>query len=50
MSLTFVLDEYTEVSEPSEVGKQKNIVMDALRNPHKPRPNGEWIGGEIIRQ
>jgi len=24
--------------------------MDAIRNPHTPRPNGEWIGGEAARQ
>jgi len=27
-----------------------NIIMDALRNPHTPRPKGEWIGGEVTRQ
>ncbi|KAJ8593642.1 terpenoid synthase, partial [Rhizopogon salebrosus TDB-379] len=21
-----------------------------IRNPHRPRPQGEWIGGEIVRQ
>ena len=50
MHLFFVIDEYSDASEPSEVQKQKNIVVDALRNPHKPRPRGEWIGGEMARQ
>ena len=50
MNLVFVLDEYSEEFEPSEVRKQKDIVMDALRNPHEPRSRGEWIGGEMTRQ
>lgn len=50
MNLVFVIDEYSDVSEPSEVQEQKDIIMDALRNPHKPRPKGEWIGGEAARQ
>lgn len=50
MNLFFVIDEYTDVADPSEVRKHKNVVMDALRNPHKPRPKGEWIGGEMARQ
>ena len=50
MSLFVLIDEYSDVSDPSEVRKQKDIIMDALRNPHKPRPKGEWIGGEATRQ
>ncbi|KAF8547657.1 terpenoid synthase [Imleria badia] len=50
MSLVFVIDEYSDASEPSEVRKQKDVIMDALHNPHKPRPKGEWIGGEVARQ
>lgn len=50
MNLVWVIDEYSDVSEVREVRNQKNIIMDALRNPHKPRPEGEWIGGEIMRQ
>lgn len=50
MNLFFVIDEYSDISTPEEVRKQKNIVMDALRNPHTPRPEGEWIGGEVARQ
>ena len=38
-----MIDEFSEVSEEGEVGKQKDIVMDVLRNPHKPRPEGEWV-------
>ncbi|KAF8550833.1 hypothetical protein OG21DRAFT_1487446 [Imleria badia] len=31
MNLFFVIDEYTDVAEPSEVRKQKDVIMDALR-------------------
>ncbi|KAF8452301.1 hypothetical protein L210DRAFT_3384514, partial [Boletus edulis BED1] len=50
MNLFFVIDEYSDVSVPSEVQRQKDAIMDALRNPHMPRPKGEWIGGEVARQ
>ncbi|KAG1815061.1 terpenoid synthase [Suillus subaureus] len=50
MRIFFVIDEYSDVSKPSDVREQKNIVMDALHNPYKPRPKGEWVGGEIVRQ
>jgi hypothetical protein len=50
MHFVFVFDEYSDKSAPSEVRKQKDAVMDAFRNPHTPRPKGEWIGGEVARQ
>ena len=50
MNLFFVIDEYSDVGDVETVREQKDIVMDALRNPHKPRTKGEWIGGEIARQ
>ncbi|KAG9316107.1 terpenoid synthase [Chiua virens] len=50
MHVLFVLDEVSDRSSPPEVRKQKDTVMDALFNPHTPRPKGEWIGGEIVRQ
>ena len=46
----FVYDEYVEKSTPSMVRMQKDVSMDAFRNPHKPRPKGEWVGAEIARQ
>ena len=27
-----------------------DIMMDALRNPHKPRPQGEHVLGELCRR
>jgi hypothetical protein len=50
MNATFLLDEHTDVSEERVFREQNNIVMDVLHNPHQPRPEGEWIGGEIMRQ
>ncbi|KAG1819038.1 terpenoid synthase [Suillus subaureus] len=50
MNLFYVIDEYSDVSEEGEVRQQKDVVMDALRHPYKPRPKGEWVGGEVARQ
>jgi hypothetical protein len=46
----FVDIETDMASDDHEVRKQMNIMKDAIRNPHKPRPQGEWIGGEVVRQ
>ncbi|VDB91864.1 unnamed protein product [Peniophora sp. CBMAI 1063] len=46
----FVYDEFSDVASPREVQVMANIIMDALRHPHKPRPSDEWIGGELTRQ
>ncbi|KAI9436959.1 terpenoid synthase [Lactarius indigo] len=50
INVLFVFDEYTDVAHEDEVQTMVNISMDALRNPNKPRPQGEWVGGEITRQ
>ncbi|KAI0062680.1 terpenoid synthase [Artomyces pyxidatus] len=50
MNTFFVFDEYSDVAPAEEVQIQADIIMDALRNPHTPRPKGEWVGGEITRQ
>lgn len=50
MHLFFMFDEYSDKCEPAEVWQQTRIQMDALRNPGKPRPEGEWVGGEFTRQ
>ncbi|KAI3614315.1 hypothetical protein WG66_000253, partial [Moniliophthora roreri] len=49
MNFFFVVDEYTDVASVEEARRLANIVMDALKNPHIPRPAGEWVGGEIAR-
>ena len=50
MNLFFVFDEYSDVAPATEVRKQADIIMDALRNPTRPRPKGEWVGGEVAKQ
>nr|BDI63096.1 sesquiterpene synthase [Collybia nuda] len=50
MNLFFVIDEHSDVADMKTARSQANIIMDALRNPLKPRPKGEWIGGEVARQ
>lgn len=49
MNLFFVIDEWSDVSDARETRYQADAIMDALRNPYKPRPKGEWIGGEVAR-
>ena len=45
-----MIDEYTDV-EPAHIVKDMSaIVMDALENPSKPRPEGETMLGEITRR
>ncbi|KAI1339684.1 terpenoid synthase [Xylariaceae sp. FL0016] len=49
MNLFFIFDD-SDKSEPADVWNQVGIIMDALRHPTKPRPEGEWVGGEVARQ
>ncbi|KAF8912642.1 terpenoid synthase [Mucidula mucida] len=49
MNLFFLIDEHSDVADKETARFQMECVMDALRNPHKPRPEGEWIGGEVAR-
>lgn len=50
MNFFFVVDEYTDVESVEVVREMVDVVIDALNNPHKPRPRGEIILGEIARQ
>ncbi|KAF7376984.1 Terpene cyclase [Mycena sanguinolenta] len=50
MMLFFTFDEYTDVLPAPEVRRYADIVMDALKNPNKPRPEGEHVVGEVARQ
>lgn len=50
MNLFFIIDEHSDVEGEHVVQDMANIIMDALRNPHKPRTSGEWVGGEATRQ
>ncbi|KAJ6477498.1 terpenoid synthase [Mycena vulgaris] len=50
MNLFFVFDEYTDCADEGEARRLADIVMDSLRHPHKARPRGESVVGEIARQ
>ncbi|KAF3761522.1 terpenoid synthase [Cryphonectria parasitica EP155] len=50
MQVFFAFDEYSDVSDEIDTRKQADALIDALQNPVAPRPEGEWIGGEITRQ
>ncbi|KAF8260661.1 terpenoid synthase [Lactarius quietus] len=50
MALFFIYDEYTDKLDGDSAHTCADMVMDALRNPHKERPDGESKLGEITRQ
>jgi Delta6-protoilludene synthase len=50
MSLVFAADEYTDKADKYGARVYGDIIMDALRNPHAERPQGEPKLGEIARQ
>ncbi|KAI0045613.1 terpenoid synthase [Auriscalpium vulgare] len=50
LALLYAIDEYTDVVQSNEVRLYADMIMDALRNPHKPRPAGEVPLGEMVRQ
>ncbi|KIJ24352.1 hypothetical protein M422DRAFT_62343 [Sphaerobolus stellatus SS14] len=50
LCLFFILDEYTDFESASVVRQMVDVVIDALNNPQKPRPEGELVLGEIARQ
>jgi len=50
MTLFYAFDEYTDVEDEVVTRHMADIVMDGLRNPEKPRPQGECFLGEMARQ
>lgn len=50
MNVLIIVDEYTDVENAAVANEMVDIVIDALHNPHKMRPEGECILGEIVRQ
>ncbi|KAG1902512.1 isoprenoid synthase domain-containing protein [Suillus fuscotomentosus] len=50
MNLFFFYDDYTDFKDEAVTKQLRDIVLDALHNPHKIRPEGECIIGEIARQ
>ena len=50
MSLLYINDELTDKADGDGARFYAEMVMDALRNPDKERPQGEPPLGEIARQ
>ncbi|EGO20563.1 hypothetical protein SERLADRAFT_476859, partial [Serpula lacrymans var. lacrymans S7.9] len=41
----FAFDDYSDLEDEHGVQKQRDMIMDALRNPFTPRPKGECVLG-----
>ena len=50
MNLFFFFDDSSDIESPDQVKLMVDIMMAALRTPHKRRPENEWTGGELTRQ
>jgi hypothetical protein len=50
MNVYFIVEEYTDNRNEAVTKEMVDIIIDALHNPHKARPEGECILGEIVRQ
>ncbi|SJL16465.1 uncharacterized protein ARMOST_19991 [Armillaria ostoyae] len=50
MALLFAFDEYTDNAPPDVVRRYADVVMDAVRNSVKPRPNDEVVLGVISQE
>ncbi len=50
MVLFFIYDEFTDKVDGDGARVYAEMVMDAIRKPHKERPEGEPKLGEIARQ
>ena len=50
MAFMFLCDEYTDNVDSIGARAYAELVMDALRNPHSERPQGEEKLGEVARQ
>ena len=50
MAFMFLCDECTDKVVSNGARAYAEIVMDALRNPHTERPQGETKLGEVARQ
>ena len=48
--LIFTFDDQSDLLSPDDVRQKGDILIDAMLHPDKPRPEGEWVGGEFARQ
>ncbi|KAF9530787.1 terpenoid synthase [Crepidotus variabilis] len=49
MNIFYVFDEYSDITDAAGAEGIRNIIMDAFRNPHNSRPEGELLLGEMCR-
>ena len=47
--LLFVIDDHTDAESVPRVRELVDIVIDVLHNPHKERPEGEMIIGQVAK-
>ncbi|KAG2076465.1 terpenoid synthase [Suillus decipiens] len=50
MDIYFLFDDNADFASEAVMKEMVDIILDALHNPHKMRPEGEYILGEIVRQ
>ncbi|KAK0220880.1 terpenoid synthase [Armillaria nabsnona] len=50
MNLFFVFDEYTDNAPPEIVRQYADVIMDAIRDPTKPRPSDEVVLGLVAQE
>ncbi|KAH7102679.1 terpenoid synthase [Auriculariales sp. MPI-PUGE-AT-0066] len=50
MDVFFSIDEYTDMQSEKTVSDIIDIVRDALDNPDKPRPGGEILLGQVVKE
>ena len=50
MAVFYIYEDNTDKLDGDGARTCANVVMDALRNPHKERPQGESKLGDIVRQ
>ena len=50
MMLFLLTEEFTDNADGEEARTYADLVTDALRNPHKERPQGESKIAEVTRQ
>jgi Delta6-protoilludene synthase len=50
MNFGFMFDKFLDAGDARTAKRQADIIMHALRNPLHPRPEGEWVVGEMARQ
>jgi len=50
MNFFFVIEEYTDGQSAPVVRERIETIIDAVRDPHKSRPEGEHLLGQIAKE